>query len=103
MRAIKTFISVLSLPQRSYFILQKKKKMRKKKSARSNPNNFNSASSSLPEEDEESLKIQIQHNNNNENEISEGEGFFACYLLASLNPRFKGHTYIGFVLNLLKI
>ncbi|KEH34436.1 putative GIY-YIG nuclease superfamily, structure-specific endonuclease subunit Slx1 [Medicago truncatula] len=73
--------------------------MRKKKSARSNPNNFNSASSSLPEEDEESLQIQLQQNNNNENEISEGEGFFACYLLASLNPRFKGHTYIGFTVN----
>ncbi|XLR06353.1 hypothetical protein S83_034291 [Arachis hypogaea] len=26
-------------------------------------------------------------------------GFFACYLLASLNPRFKGHTYIGFTVN----
>jgi len=76
--------------------------MRKKKGARSNPNNFNSASSSLPEE-EDSLQIQLQQNNNNENEVAEGEGFFACYLLASLNPRFKGHTYIGFVSNLLKI
>lgn len=26
----------------------------------------------------------------------EGEGFFACYLLTSLSPRYKGHTYIGF-------
>lgn len=23
--------------------------------------------------------------------------FFACYLLTSMCPRFKGHTYIGFV------
>ncbi|KAJ6761845.1 STRUCTURE-SPECIFIC ENDONUCLEASE SUBUNIT SLX1 [Salix koriyanagi] len=26
-------------------------------------------------------------------------GFFACYLLTSLCPRFKGHTYIGFTVN----
>jgi len=98
-RAIKTFISVLSLHNGHISFYRK---MRKKKSARSKPSNFNSASSSIAEE-EESLQIQLQQNNNNENEISEGEGFFACYLLASLNPRFKGHTYIGFVLNLLKI
>ncbi|KAL1192752.1 hypothetical protein V5N11_030837 [Cardamine amara subsp. amara] len=29
----------------------------------------------------------------------EGKGFFACYLLASLSPRHKGHTYIGFTVN----
>ncbi|XP_057953297.1 structure-specific endonuclease subunit slx1 [Malania oleifera] len=29
----------------------------------------------------------------------EENGFFACYLLASLCPRFKGHTYIGFTIN----
>ncbi|KZV25776.1 hypothetical protein F511_04837 [Dorcoceras hygrometricum] len=30
----------------------------------------------------------------------EKEGrFFACYLLTSLSPRFKGHTYIGFTVN----
>lgn len=23
------------------------------------------------------------------------KGFFACYLLVSLSPRHKGHTYIG--------
>lgn len=27
------------------------------------------------------------------------KGFFACYLLSSLNPRHKGHTYIGFTVN----
>ncbi|KAJ6696582.1 hypothetical protein OIU85_002978 [Salix viminalis] len=38
--------------------------------------------------------------------VEEGEaaekgknGFFACYLLTSLCPRFKGHTYIGFTVN----
>lgn len=33
-----------------------------------------------------------------ENGEEEGNGarFFACYLLTSLCPRFKGHTYIGF-------
>ncbi|KAL2333055.1 hypothetical protein Fmac_014268 [Flemingia macrophylla] len=33
------------------------------------------------------------------NEDCEGNGFFACYLLASLSPRYKGHTYIGFTVN----
>ncbi|KAL4311471.1 hypothetical protein GQ457_01G014590 [Hibiscus cannabinus] len=28
-----------------------------------------------------------------------GKGFFACYLLTSLSPRHKGHTYIGFTVN----
>uniref|UniRef100_A0A2P2IXY5 Uncharacterized protein MANES_18G137600 n=1 Tax=Rhizophora mucronata TaxID=61149 RepID=A0A2P2IXY5_RHIMU len=28
-----------------------------------------------------------------------GKGFYACYLLTSLCPRFKGHTYIGFTVN----
>ncbi|XP_052187425.1 uncharacterized protein LOC127798127 [Diospyros lotus] len=28
-----------------------------------------------------------------------GGGFFACYLLTSLSPRHKGHTYIGFTVN----
>ncbi|CAH9074019.1 unnamed protein product [Cuscuta epithymum] len=28
-----------------------------------------------------------------------GSGFFACYLLTSLSPRFKGFTYIGFTIN----
>ncbi|XP_011080671.1 structure-specific endonuclease subunit SLX1 [Sesamum indicum] len=28
-----------------------------------------------------------------------GAGFFACYLLTSLCPRFKGHTYIGYTVN----
>ena len=33
---------------------------------------------------------EVEH----ENVIAEGNGFFACYLSVSLNPRFKGHTYI---------
>lgn len=55
----------------------------------------------------EDVQIELQRNNNNENEADEGEGggFFACYLLTSLNPRFKGHTYIGlvFLSHLIKI
>ncbi|KAL0419218.1 UNVERIFIED_CONTAM: Structure-specific endonuclease subunit SLX1 [Sesamum radiatum] len=34
-----------------------------------------------------------------EAEERKGEGFFACYLLTSLSPRFKGQTYIGFTVN----
>ncbi|KAL6002680.1 hypothetical protein ACLOJK_022899 [Asimina triloba] len=34
-----------------------------------------------------------------EEEEEEGRGFFSCYLLGSLSPRFKGHTYIGFTVN----
>ncbi|XP_071690333.1 uncharacterized protein [Rutidosis leptorrhynchoides] len=34
------------------------------------------------------------------NDLEEEEsGFFACYLLTSLCPRYKGHTYIGFTVN----
>lgn len=32
-----------------------------------------------------------------------GFKFYGCYLLTSVNPRFKGHTYIGFVLFLYQI
>ncbi|XP_073270599.1 uncharacterized protein [Primulina huaijiensis] len=33
--------------------------------------------------------------------VGKGKGgrFVACYLLTSLSPRFKGHTYIGFTVN----
>ncbi|XP_075515446.1 uncharacterized protein LOC142550087 isoform X2 [Primulina tabacum] len=31
--------------------------------------------------------------------VEKGARFFACYLLTSLSPRFKGHTYIGFTVN----
>ncbi|XAR58851.1 hypothetical protein NMG60_11014415 [Bertholletia excelsa] len=37
---------------------------------------------------------------NDETKVREVKGgFFACYLLASLSPSFKGHTYIGFTVN----
>ncbi|KAK7333140.1 hypothetical protein VNO80_29904 [Phaseolus coccineus] len=48
---------------------------------------------------EEEETLQNQGNNQNEKENSEGNGFFACYLLTSLSPRYKGHTYIGFTVN----
>ncbi|KAL3653200.1 hypothetical protein CASFOL_002881 [Castilleja foliolosa] len=35
----------------------------------------------------------------NGEEEGKGTGFFACYLLTSLCPRFKGQTYIGYTLN----
>ncbi|TYH36769.1 hypothetical protein ES332_D13G287600v1 [Gossypium tomentosum] len=38
----------------------------------------------------------------NENKGKPGKGFFACYLLTSLSPRHKGHTYIGFTVNPLR-
>lgn len=47
-----------------------------------------------------------EEDDGNERETTEEEGggggkgrFFACYLLTSLCPRFKGHTYIGFTVN----
>ncbi|KAJ9698855.1 hypothetical protein PVL29_007773 [Vitis rotundifolia] len=33
------------------------------------------------------------------NSEEKGGDFFACYLLASLSPRHKGHSYIGFTVN----
>ncbi|KAF2566684.1 hypothetical protein F2Q68_00027701 [Brassica cretica] len=27
----------------------------------------------------------------------DGKGFYACYILTSLSPRHKGHTYIGYL------
>ncbi|KAI3667820.1 hypothetical protein L6452_42889 [Arctium lappa] len=40
-------------------------------------------------------------NGRSEEDLEDGDksGFFACYLLTSLCPRFKGHTYIGFTVN----
>ncbi|KAL3829032.1 hypothetical protein ACJIZ3_017834 [Penstemon smallii] len=53
-----------------------------------------------PKENQETL---ISKTENGEREIEEDEEkggrFFACYLLTSLCPRFKGHTYIGFTVN----
>ncbi|KAK7301613.1 hypothetical protein RJT34_12481 [Clitoria ternatea] len=62
--------------------------------------NSASASASVSRFEEEEEEALGQHNHNqNENQACEGDGFFACYLLASLNPRYKGHTYIGFTVN----
>lgn len=46
-------------------------------------------------------KTQINSNEDedeprsDELEAGQKSGFFACYLLTSLCPRYKGHTYIG--------
>lgn len=53
------------------------------------------------EEDEEIEFNQLNgdpEEEDKEKEITEGR-FFGCYLLTSLSPRFKGHTYIGFTVN----
>lgn len=68
--------------------LETEREMRKRKGARSE----------IEEEEGEAVQVQEHHNNGKiESEGCEGNGFFACYLLASLNPRFKGHTYIGYL------
>ncbi|CAI8596914.1 unnamed protein product [Vicia faba] len=58
------------------------------------------AKSSVAQQQED-VQIEIQQINNKDNEGDEGGGggFFAFYLLTSLSPRFKGHTYIGFTVN----
>ncbi|GAV58637.1 GIY-YIG domain-containing protein [Cephalotus follicularis] len=42
---------------------------------------------------------QHQEEGNEEMESKSEKGFFACYLLTSLSPRAKGHTYIGYTVN----
>ncbi|KAI7753449.1 hypothetical protein M8C21_007444 [Ambrosia artemisiifolia] len=39
------------------------------------------------------------HRSEDDSEDNDKSGFFACYLLTSLCPRYKGHTYIGFTVN----
>ena len=39
----------------------------------------------------------ISINPEKENCEDGGSRFYGCYLLTSLSPRFKGHTYIGYV------
>lgn len=50
------------------------------------------------------IRSQEEDDENEKETTEEGDGggggkgrFFACYLLTSLCPRFKGQTYIGFV------
>ncbi|KAG8371553.1 hypothetical protein BUALT_Bualt13G0099900 [Buddleja alternifolia] len=47
----------------------------------------------------EQTLIQTHENGDEIDEEEEGGKFFACYLLTSICPRFKGHTYIGFTVN----
>ncbi|KAI4311465.1 hypothetical protein MLD38_036359 [Melastoma candidum] len=46
----------------------------------------------------ESADVPIQGSGSDDEE-TEGKRFFACYLLTSLSPRYKGRTYIGFTVN----
>ncbi|XP_020212113.1 structure-specific endonuclease subunit SLX1 [Cajanus cajan] len=66
--------------------------MRKKKVA-------SAAHATVVKEEEEEEEEHSHDQNQNQKEGSEGDGFYACYLLASLSPRYKGHTYIGFTVN----
>ncbi|CAA2951281.1 structure-specific endonuclease subunit SLX1 [Olea europaea subsp. europaea] len=50
-------------------------------------------------EEERSIIDQQDDGGEEEDEDKEGSRFFACYLLTSLCPRFKGHTYIGYTVN----
>ncbi|KAI4369858.1 hypothetical protein MLD38_018258 [Melastoma candidum] len=47
---------------------------------------------------EESADVPVQGSGSDDEETG-GKRFFACYLLTSLSPRHKGHTYIGFTVN----
>ncbi|XP_019425802.1 PREDICTED: structure-specific endonuclease subunit SLX1-like isoform X2 [Lupinus angustifolius] len=60
---------------------------------------INTASEFGIEDEEKAMQLQHQNQNQNQNEDYEGDGFFACYLLTSLNPRHKRSTYIGFTVN----
>ncbi|KAJ0956689.1 putative GIY-YIG endonuclease, structure-specific endonuclease subunit Slx1 [Helianthus annuus] len=42
---------------------------------------------------------EFRDQRSNDSEDDDKSGFFACYLLTSLCPRYKGHTYIGFTVN----
>lgn len=45
-------------------------------------------------------KLEFPHDSDEDADEAEVvKGFFACYLLCSLSPRHKGHTYIGFTVN----
>ncbi|GER50685.1 structure-specific endonuclease subunit SLX1 homolog [Striga asiatica] len=47
----------------------------------------------------ESQPTLISDDESGEEGEAKGPPFFSCYLLTSLSPRFKGHTYIGFTVN----
>ncbi|KAJ7964301.1 Structure-specific endonuclease subunit SLX1-like [Quillaja saponaria] len=50
-------------------------------------------------ESSETLNSEAERVGHENRDGEEGKKFFACYLLVSLNPRFKGHTYIGFTVH----
>ncbi|KAF7816214.1 Structure-specific endonuclease subunit SLX1 [Senna tora] len=47
----------------------------------------------------EASNTQNPLSSEDEDAFTHSKGFFACYLLLSLSPRYKGHTYIGFTVN----
>ncbi|KAK3024395.1 hypothetical protein RJ639_043299 [Escallonia herrerae] len=58
------------------------------------------ASETLLRKEEDDDQTVLEEEEEEEKEEGDGgSGFFACYLLTSLSPRFKGHTYIGFTVN----
>ncbi|KAK6151320.1 hypothetical protein DH2020_013955 [Rehmannia glutinosa] len=50
-------------------------------------------------ETQQTLNLADESVENPEERGEKRAGFFACYLLTSICPRFKGHTYIGYTLN----
>ncbi|CAA0828992.1 Excinuclease ABC- C subunit- N-terminal [Striga hermonthica] len=47
----------------------------------------------------EGQQTLISDDDSGEEGAAKGPPFFSCYLLTSISPRFKGHTYIGFTVN----
>ncbi|KAK6127275.1 hypothetical protein DH2020_039001 [Rehmannia glutinosa] len=50
-------------------------------------------------ETQQTLNLADESVENPEESGEKRAGFFACYLLTSICPRFKGHTYIGYTVN----
>nr|XP_043609799.1 structure-specific endonuclease subunit SLX1 homolog [Erigeron canadensis] len=71
----------------------KRKGRRQSQKTLNNDNNNNNSNSS----EDDSLLLRSEDLDEEKSE-SDGE-FFGCYLLTSLCPRYKGHTYIGFTVN----
>ncbi|GLT80664.1 hypothetical protein SLA2020_520910 [Shorea laevis] len=64
-----------------------------------NPGNSKSLTNIFKQRKLSSQEAKIQNVEEEKEDAGDGKGFFACYLLTSLSPRHKGHTYIGFTVN----